>query len=217
MEWTDEQDKQRKEQYAMRTPARVSNAVLEAAVDEYLCEVRRIQRLVLQQVVTDTCNAEGVPVFEGDEMEAHIDVLEALIAADNDDPAQIHQLIDELAWSPEGKLSSEQIVLSLQQRLVEATPTVTDDATLDQYHFQVTGRISTRCKQCRRGRHWTEQEFRHNRFLQRVLVGDQVPCSFCQTGQLKVYGVIAVRHDNAHFQESHEPPKKKTRKKKKTV
>jgi len=170
--------------------------VITEAVDEYMREVRHAQRLMLRQVVIDTCQIQGLPVFEGDEMETHIDVLEALITAGHDDPDQILHLMSELPVSPNGKLWSDQILQHLEPYLVEPEPLVTN-ADLDQYRFEVTGKISTRCTKCRRGSHRTQQQFTHNRFLQRILLGYEVTCPYCRTGHIKVYGVRAVLRDHA--------------------
>jgi hypothetical protein len=190
----------------MRTPLRLPEEVLTEAVDEYMREVRRMRRLMLRQVVIDTCQATGVPVFEEDEMETHIDLLEALIEASGDDPDKMHQLVAALPSSPDGKLSSHQIVQSLEPYLVAAEPLVTDEE-LNQYSFAVTGKISTRCKRCRRGRLWTQQEFMQDYFLQRTLLGEKASCPFCHSGQIKVSGVTAVRRESAVQSNKPAPPK----------
>src|SRR5215472_8575360 len=123
--------------------------VITEAVDEYMRERRHAHRLMLRQVVVDSCQALGRPVFTGDEMETHIDVLEALIKAGHDDPDQIRQRMRELPVSPDGKLSSDKILQTLEPYLIEPEPLVTN-ADLDLYDFQVTGKISTRCDKCRR-------------------------------------------------------------------
>src|SRR5215472_13501656 len=106
----------------MRSPLRIPpaelNQIITEGVDEYMLEVRRVRRLTLRQVFIDTCQALGRPVFEGEEMEAHIDVLEALIAAGDKDPDKILQLTHELPFPPDGKLSSHQILLHLEPHLV---------------------------------------------------------------------------------------------------
>jgi len=84
-------------------PAELDRIITEA-VDEYMRERRHAHRLMLRQIVVDSCQALGLPVFEGEEMETHIDVLEALIKAGHDDPDQIRQRMSELPLSPDGKL-----------------------------------------------------------------------------------------------------------------
>ena len=177
----------------LRTPPAELRQVIAEAVDEYMREVKRLQRIPMRAAVIHTCQAQGGPVLEGEALETHIDVLEALVTAAQDNPDHILKLIDELAWPPDGQLPSDQILLSLECRLVQATPPVIDDTILDQYHFEVTSRISAKCKSCRRGHYRTEQEFMHDRFLQRILIGHQVTCPYCHTDLIKVYGVRAVR------------------------
>src|SRR5947207_9082273 len=69
---------------------------------------------------------------------------------------------------------------------------VTDVDPLDLYRFEITGTISTRCDTCQKRTRLTEQEFSRSRKLQRVLIGDPATCAFCYTGNVRVYGVIAV-------------------------
>ena len=186
----------------MRTPLHVSRAVLAQFVDEYMREVRRIRRAGLREAVIQRCQEKGVPVLEGEEMETHIDVLEALMDADLDDLDKMLPFFEEMEFQPDSQLSFEQqVLMSLEKRRARAEPVVRDDAVLDQYQFKVTGRISTRCKSCRRGHRWTEQQFRHDRFLQRMLIGERATCLFCHAGQVKVYGVTAVLRDHALSQE----------------
>jgi hypothetical protein len=84
----------------MRSPLRIAQAELEQvvtqAVEQYMYEVKRIRRVMLQAAVRDTYQAEGRPVPVGEEMEAHIDVLETLFDAGQDDPDKVLQLIDEM-------------------------------------------------------------------------------------------------------------------------
>jgi hypothetical protein len=54
----------------MRSPPRISKAKLARAVEEYMYEVQRIR---LRSAIIHVCQAEGRPVPEGEEMEAHID------------------------------------------------------------------------------------------------------------------------------------------------
>jgi hypothetical protein len=88
----------------MRSPLRIPKAELEQvitqAVEKYMREVTNIRRGLLRNVITDTCQAEGLPVPEGQEMEAHIDVLEALFDVGNQNQDTILQLIDEMDDPP---------------------------------------------------------------------------------------------------------------------
>lgn len=68
----------------------------------------------------------------------------------------------------------------------------TDSDPLDLYHFEITGKISTRCDFCRKRTSITEQEFCCQLILQRILLGEQRTCAFCFTGNVRVYGVTAV-------------------------
>jgi hypothetical protein len=65
-----ESSSSRKVQSAMRSPARLSKAELARVVEQYVHEVQRIR---LRSAILQVCQAEGLPVPEGEEMEAHID------------------------------------------------------------------------------------------------------------------------------------------------
>lgn len=194
----------------MRTPLNVSHEVIAQFVDEYMREVKRIRRAWMREAVIHRCQEQGEPVLEGEEMETEIDVLEALIELNLDDVDKITNLLEEVELTPDGQFSSEQILQTLEKRRVRASKQVIDDATLDQYHFEVTGKLMTRCKSCHRGHNWTAQVFMHDRFLQRMVIGERVICLFCHAGQVKVYGVTAVLRDGESV--SNEPvPLKESR------
>jgi hypothetical protein len=94
----------------MRSPLRLPKAELEQviaeAVEEYMRKVKRIRRVILRNVITDTHQAEGLPVPAEEELEAHIDVLEALFDAGQDDPDTILQLIEQMDDPPPGSAHS---------------------------------------------------------------------------------------------------------------
>jgi hypothetical protein len=81
----------------MRSPLPIPDAelkqMLEKAVREYM---REIQRVRLRSAIIHVCQAEGRPVPQGEEMEASIDELEALLDAGNQDQDKVLQLIDEV-------------------------------------------------------------------------------------------------------------------------
>lgn len=110
----------------MRNPPDIPKVELDQmiaqAVERYMHEVTHIRRALLRNVITDMCQAEGLPMPEGEAMETHVDVLVTLFEVGHDDPDIVQQLMNELEWSPEGKLSSEQILMCLANRFVETGP-----------------------------------------------------------------------------------------------
>jgi hypothetical protein len=88
----------------MRSPLRLPSAelgqVITKAVEEYMREVNRLRRVALRAAAIDTYQAEGLPVPAEEVLEAHIDVLEALFDAGQDDQEKVLQLIDEMDELP---------------------------------------------------------------------------------------------------------------------
>ena len=186
----------------MRTPLNISREEIAPFVEGYIREVKRIRRAGIREAIIQRCQEEGEESPEGEEMETEIDVLEGLQAADLDDPDKLLHFFVEIGLTPEGDLSVEQQILKgLENRRARAEAQVIDDATLDQYRFEVTGKIMVRCQKCRKGYNRTEQKFRRDRHLQRILLGEPVTCLYCHTGHMKVYGVRAVRGDRSLSQE----------------
>ena len=85
----------------MRSPLRIPDAelrqVITEAVEQYMREVKRIR---LRAAIIHVHQEEGVPVPEGEAMEAHIDVLESLVDAGQGNLDTILQLIDEMDDPP---------------------------------------------------------------------------------------------------------------------
>ena len=83
----------------MRTPPRISEEVLAEAVAQYMREVegiQRIERMLMRKAITKTYQEEGLPVPEGEAMEAQIDELETLLDAGHHDQEQVRRLIAEM-------------------------------------------------------------------------------------------------------------------------
>jgi hypothetical protein len=134
-------------------------------------------------------------------METHIDVLEALMAPEFDDEDNLLPFFQEVARSSDDHRSFDQQILTYLKKRRGATAPLVTDEDLKQFDFVVTGRIANRCTTCRRGYKWTEQQFRCDRSLQRILLGEPVTCPFCSIGHLKVYGVKAVHRQKQQLGE----------------
>src|ERR687888_2699626 len=96
----------------MRTPRRISQEMLDAAVAAYIREVRRIRRAGMREAVIRRCHEQGEPVLEGEEMETHIDVLEALMAPEFDDEDNLLPFFQEVARSSDDHRSFDQQILT---------------------------------------------------------------------------------------------------------
>jgi hypothetical protein len=189
----------------MQTPSRMPYKELTQAiaknVEEYIREVRRLRRAEIRASITERAPDEEPLTLDLDEIETYVDIIEARVTVADYDLDTINQLTHELGSSPDGPVTTDQFLQRLESRQVKPPPELTDDAILDQYHFTVTGTISTRCQNCRRGRRWTAHEFMHPVILRRLLLYP-APCPDCHTGHIKVYGVKAVRRDSMSSSES---------------
>jgi hypothetical protein len=62
----------------MRSPLRIPqdelNQVITEAVEQYMREVNRIRRIPMRAVIIRTYQAEGLPILDEEELEAHIDL-----------------------------------------------------------------------------------------------------------------------------------------------
>ena len=81
---------------SLRIPSEELNQVITQAAEEYLREVKRLRRIQLRTAALNMCQAKGLPVPDEENLEAHIDVLEALFDAAQGDPDKVLQLIDEM-------------------------------------------------------------------------------------------------------------------------